>query len=93
MNHYKVEICGVETSKLKVIPAQEKRELLAQVKKGNMQARDELIRGNMKLVLSVVQRFTGRKEELDDLFIAQNLSAGGCADLLAATFFLCKLST
>ena len=78
MNHYKVEICGVETSKLKVIPAQEKRELLAQVKKGNMQARDELIRGNMKLVLSVVQRFTGRKEELDDLFQI------GCIGLIKA---------
>ncbi len=78
MNHYKVEICGVDTSKLKVIPAAEKRELLKRVKTGDMQARDELIQGNMKLVLSVVQRFTGRKEELDDLFQI------GCIGLIKA---------
>lgn len=78
MNHYKVEICGVDTSKLKVIPAAEKRELLARVKEGDVKARDELIKGNMKLVLSVVQRFTGRKEELDDLFQI------GCIGLIKA---------
>ncbi len=78
MNHYKVEICGVDTSKLKVIPASEKRELLKRVKAGDMRARDELIQGNMKLVLSVVQRFTGRKEELDDLFQI------GCIGLIKA---------
>ncbi len=78
MNHYKVEICGVDTSKLKVIPAVEKRELLKRVKAGDMRARDELIKGNMKLVLSVVQRFTGRKEELDDLFQI------GCIGLIKA---------
>ncbi len=78
MNHYKVEICGVDTAKLKVIPASEKRELLKRVKDGDMQARDELIKGNMKLVLSVVQRFTGRKEELDDLFQI------GCIGLIKA---------
>ncbi len=68
MNHYKVEICGVDTSKLKVISSARKKELLLRVKEGDMRAREELIKGNMKLVLSVVQRFTGRKEELDDLF-------------------------
>lgn len=78
MNPYKVEICGVDTSKLKVIPAAEKRELLARVKQGDIKARDELIKGNMKLVLSVVQRFTGRKEELDDLFQI------GCIGLIKA---------
>jgi RNA polymerase sporulation-specific sigma factor len=78
MNHYKVEICGIDTSKLKVIPAAEKRELLARVKQGDTKARDELIKGNMKLVLSVVQRFTGRKEELDDLFQI------GCIGLIKA---------
>ncbi len=78
MNHYKVEICGVDTSKLKVIPAAEKRELLKRVKAGDTRARDELIQGNMKLVLSVVQRFTGRKEELDDLFQI------GCIGLIKA---------
>jgi RNA polymerase sporulation-specific sigma factor len=78
MNHYKVEICGIDTSKLKVIPAADKRELLARVKQGDTKARDELIKGNMKLVLSVVQRFTGRKEELDDLFQI------GCIGLIKA---------
>ncbi len=78
MNHYKVEICGVDTSKLKVIPAAEKRELLIRVKNGDMKAREQLINGNMKLVLSVVQRFTGRKEELDDLFQI------GCIGLIKA---------
>ncbi len=78
MNHYKVEICGVDTSKLKVISAAKKRELLLRVKEGDMTARDELIKGNMKLVLSVVQRFTGRKEELDDLFQI------GCIGLMKA---------
>ena len=78
MNHYKVEICGVDTSKLNVISAAKKRELLLRVKEGDMAARDELIQGNMKLVLSVVQRFTGRKEELDDLFQI------GCIGLMKA---------
>ena len=78
MNHYKVEICGVDTSKLKVISSARKRELLLRVKDGDMAAREELIKGNMKLVLSVVQRFTGRKEELDDLFQI------GCIGLMKA---------
>ena len=78
MNHYKVEICGVDTSKLKVISSAKKKELLLKVKEGDMAARDELIKGNMKLVLSVVQRFTGRKEELDDLFQI------GCIGLMKA---------
>ena len=78
MNHYKVEICGVDTSKLKVISSPKKKELLLRVKEGDMAARDELIKGNMKLVLSVVQRFTGRKEELDDLFQI------GCIGLMKA---------
>lgn len=78
MNHYKVEICGVDTSKLKVISSARKKELLLRVKEGDMRAREELIKGNMKLVLSVVQRFTGRKEELDDLFQI------GCIGLMKA---------
>jgi len=78
VNHYKVEICGVDTSKLKVISSARKRELLLRVKDGDMAAREELIKGNMKLVLSVVQRFTGRKEELDDLFQI------GCIGLMKA---------
>ena len=78
MNSYKVDICGINTSKLTVLSAAEKRELLEKAQAGDANARDRLIRGNMKLVLSVVQRFTGRKEELDDLFQI------GCIGLIKA---------
>ncbi len=64
----KVVICGVDTSKLPVLKEKEKEELLIKVKAGNKTARDELINGNLRLVLSVIQRFTGRGENLDDLF-------------------------
>lgn len=68
MYYNKVEICGVNTSTLKVLSDDEKRELLLKVKNGDAEARQELIYGNLRLVLSIVQRFTGRKENLDDLF-------------------------
>ena len=68
MYYNKVEICGVNTSNLVVLTDEEKRELLLRVKKGDEGARQELIYGNLRLVLSIVQRFTGRKENLDDLF-------------------------
>ena len=72
MNYNKVEICGVNTSKLKVLTEKEKRALLTQMKNGTPQeqkkAREELINGNLRLVLSVIQRFTNRGENLDDLF-------------------------
>ena len=64
----KVEICGVDTSKLKVLKEKEKELLLKKFKEGDMSARDELVLGNLRLVLSVVQRFTGRGENMDDLF-------------------------
>jgi len=64
----KVVICGVDTSKLPVLKEKEKEELLIKAKKGNKSARDELINGNLRLVLSVIQRFSGRGENLDDLF-------------------------
>ena len=64
----KVVICGVDTSKLPVLKEKEKEELLRRVKNGDKLARDELINGNLRLVLSVIQRFTGRGENLDDLF-------------------------
>ena len=64
----KVIICGVDTSKLPVLKEKEKERLLKEVKSGNNSARDELINGNLRLVLSVIQRFTGRGENLDDLF-------------------------
>ena len=68
MYYNKVEICGVNTSELKVLNDEEKRELLEKTKQGDEQARRELINGNLRLVLSVVQRFTGRRENLDDYF-------------------------
>lgn len=64
----KVSICGVDTSKLKVLKEKEKEELLKKYKAGDMSARDELVNGNLRLVLSVVQRFSGRGENMDDLF-------------------------
>ena len=64
----KVSICGVDTSKLPVLKEAEKEKLLIEVKKGSKTAREELINGNLRLVLSVIQRFTGRGENLDDLF-------------------------
>lgn len=68
MYYNKVEICGVNTSTLKVLSDDEKRALLLRTKAGDDVARQELIYGNLRLVLSIVQRFTSRKENLDDLF-------------------------
>lgn len=74
----KVEICGVNTASLKVLSENEKEALLIKIKSGDKKARDELVNGNLKLVLSVVQRFTGRGENLDDLFQV------GCIGLIKA---------
>lgn len=64
----KVEICGVDTSKLPVLSSEEKNELLIKIKNGNEEARDIFINGNLRLVLSVIKRFNGRGENVDDLF-------------------------
>lgn len=64
----KVEICGVNTSRLPVLTNKEKDELFIKIKQGNEEARAEFIRGNLRLVLSVIQRFYGRGENADDLF-------------------------
>ena len=63
----RVEICGINTSKLKNLTVQEKNDLLERAHNGDKTARDELISGNLRLVLSVVQRFAGRGENMDDL--------------------------
>lgn len=68
MHVNKVEICGVNTAKLIVLKEKEKEELLKRIKNGDNDAREELISGNLKLVLSVVQKFASRGENLDDLF-------------------------
>ena len=78
MQFNKVEICGVNTSNLKVLKEKEKIELLVRIRQGDMKARDELISGNLRLVLSVIQRFTNRGENPDDLFQV------GCIGLIKA---------
>ena len=78
MYYNKVEICGVNTSHLTTLTDDEKRELLILSKGGNTVARSELINGNLRLVLSIIQRFTNRRENLDDLFQV------GCIGLIKA---------
>ncbi|MFR5876487.1 MAG: RNA polymerase sporulation sigma factor SigG [Eubacterium sp.] len=69
MQYYnKVEICGINTSQLKVLSEEEKIDLLRKSQAGDKQARDKLIQGNLRLVLSVCQRFANRGENMDDLF-------------------------
>lgn len=68
MYYNKVEICGVNTAKLKTLTDDEKHDLLVKSKAGDSLARQTLIDGNLRLVLSIIQRFTNRKENLDDLF-------------------------
>lgn len=74
----KVEICGVDTSKLPVLSEAEKRRLLLAVQKGDQSARKRMVEGNLRLVLSVVQRFADRGENVDDLFQV------GCIGLIKA---------
>ena len=64
----KVEICGVNTATLPVLKSAETRALLEKARGGDREAREKLIAGNLRLVLSVVQRFAGRGESMDDLF-------------------------
>ncbi len=74
----KVEICGVNTSNLRLLSEKEKTELLVKSQAGDKLARDELVKGNLRLVLSVIQRFSNRGENLDDLFQV------GCIGLIKA---------
>ena len=78
MYYNKVEICGVNTSELKILSDEEKHALLLRTRSGDEEARQELISGNLRLVLSIIQRFTGRKENMDDLFQV------GCIGLVKA---------
>lgn len=78
MQYSKVEICGVNTAKLKVLKESEKIELLGKAQNGDSYSREQLINGNLRLVLSVIQRFTNRGENLDDLFQV------GCIGLIKA---------
>ncbi|WP_186577544.1 RNA polymerase sporulation sigma factor SigG [Aquibacillus kalidii] len=68
MTRHKVEICGVDTSKLPVLKNEEMRKLFRQMQEGDISAREQLVNGNLRLVLSVIQRFNNRGEYGDDLF-------------------------
>lgn len=74
----KVEICGVNTSKLPILQNEEKEALFARIKNGDEKAREEYIKGNLRLVLSVIKRFSGSNENVDDLFQI------GCIGLIKA---------
>ena len=74
----KVEICGVDTSKLPLLKEEEKKELFARIKQGDQGAKEEYIKGNLRLVLSVIKRFGGGNENMDDLFQI------GCVGLIKA---------
>lgn len=78
MLNNKVEICGVNTSKLPLLSKKEKEELFLKIKEGDNDARNKFINGNLRLVLSVIQRFNGRGENPDDLFQV------GCVGLIKA---------
>ncbi len=78
MHISKVEICGVNTSKLPVLTNEEMQALFVKIKAGDMNAREEFIQGNLRLVLSIIQRFNRRGEPVDDLFQV------GCIGLIKA---------
>ena len=78
MANNKVEICGINTAQLKVLTDEEKYDLLRKTKAGDENARRDLIYGNLRLVLSIIQRFSGRRENMDDLFQV------GCIGLIKA---------
>lgn len=74
----KVEICGVNTSKLPILSEKQKKELFEKIRAGDLKARQEFIYGNLRLVLSILHRFTNRGENADDLFQI------GCIGLIKA---------
>ena len=75
---FKVEISGVNTTQLPLLTNEEKTELFKEIKKGNKEARERYIQGNLRLVLSIIQRFSGSNENMDDLFQI------GCVGLIKA---------
>ena len=78
MAGYKVEICGVNTAKLPLLTSEEKESLFEQIQRGDTEARERYIKGNLRLVLSVIQRFSSSGENVDDLFQI------GCIGLIKA---------
>lgn len=78
MAQYKVEICGINTSKLPLLTNEEKEELFKKIQQGDKEAREQYIKGNLRLVLSIIQRFHNSNENIDDLFQI------GCIGLIKA---------
>ncbi len=78
MSVYKVEICGVNTAKLPILTNDEKEQLILKIKEGDMHAREKFIKGNLRLVLSIIHRFNNNNENIDDLFQI------GCIGLIKA---------
>jgi len=78
MAMYKVEICGVNTAKLPLLTDEEKKEIFVKIRKGDKKAREQFIKGNLRLVLSIIQRFQSSGENIDDLFQI------GCIGLMKA---------
>ena len=78
MSAYKVEICGVNTAKLPILTNDEKEQLILKIKEGDTQARERFIKGNLRLVLSIIHRFNNNNENIDDLFQI------GCIGLIKA---------
>ena len=64
----KVEICGIDTAELKTLTEEEKRALLTAAREGDVAAREAMVMGNLRLVLSIIQKFNQKKDSLDDLF-------------------------
>lgn len=92
MSRHKVEITGVNTANIKVLTNEEMLELFKKMNEGDPFAREDLINGNLKLVLSILRKFTGKVDNLDDLFQV------GCLGLVKAidnfnTSYDVKLST
>ena len=78
MYYNKVDLCGINTSTLKTLSSEEKEKLLEKARQGDKQAREDLIQGNLRLVLSIIQRFNGKVRDADDLFQV------GCIGLIKA---------
>ena len=89
----KVEISGVNTSGLKVLKNEEMTELLRRVKQGDREARERMIEGNLRLVLSVIQRFSGRGQNMDDLFQIGCIGLMKAIDNFDADQFMVRFST
>ena len=92
MSRHKVDICGLNTANMKVLSTEETKQLLEKMKTGNQNAREQLINGNLKLVLAILKKFIGKTDNLDDLFQV------GCLGLVKAidnfdTNYNVKLST